>query len=142
MSPWHAQSARGKYCCKPSILIKLEPEFQEDMSRTEDLTAKFRTLSYDHERMISMCRAANERAANAERETNLHKIRLTYVKCILLKESSLIVREIEQLSEIYRRRKLHINKRVLNSNAREQLCKVFVQHTSQNSRRKKRTRTE
>lgn len=52
------------------------------MSRTEDLTAKFRTLSYDHERMLSMCRTANERAANAERETNLHKSRLTYVKYI------------------------------------------------------------
>ncbi|KAF8806893.1 hypothetical protein BYT27DRAFT_7338870 [Phlegmacium glaucopus] len=49
----------------------------EDMSRTEDLTAKFRTLSYDHERMLSMYRTANERAANAERETNLHKSRLT-----------------------------------------------------------------
>ena len=49
------------------------------MSRAEDLTTKLRNLSYDHERMLSMCRAANERAANAERETNLHKSRLTYV---------------------------------------------------------------
>jgi hypothetical protein len=112
------------------------------MSRTEDLTAKFRTLSYDHERMLSMCRTANERAANAERETNLHKSRLTYVKYILLKESSLIVREIGQLSEIFKRRKLHINKQVLNSSAHGQLCKAFAQHTLQNSRRKKRTRTE
>ena len=44
-----------------------------------------------------MCRAANERAANAERETNLHKSRLTYVYYFLLNEGSLIVREIEQL---------------------------------------------
>ena len=102
------------------------------MSRTEDLTAKFRTLSYDHERMISMCRTANERAANAERETNLHKSRLTYVKYILLKGSSLIVREIEQLSEIFKRQNLHINKQVLNSSAHEQLCKAFAQHTLQN----------
>lgn len=56
------------------------------MSRTEDLTAKFRTLSYDHERILSMYRTANEKAANAEREANLHKSRLTYVKYILLKK--------------------------------------------------------
>ena len=112
------------------------------MSRTEDLTAKFRTLSYDHERMISMCRTANERAANAERETNLHKSRLTYVKFILLKESTLIVREIEQLSKIPKRRKLHINKQVLNSSVHGQLCRAFAHHTSRISRRKKRTPTE
>ena len=58
------------------------------MSRTEDLTAKFRTLSYDHERMQSMCRTANEKAANAERETNVHKSRLTYVKHLPLKKGS------------------------------------------------------
>ena len=112
------------------------------MSRTEDLTAKFRTLSYDHERMISMCRTANERAANAERETNLHKSRLTYVNYVLLKESPLTVREVEQLSEIFKRRKVHINKQVLNSSAHGQLCKASAQHTSQNSRKKKRTQTE
>jgi len=56
------------------------------MSRTEDLTAKFRTLSYDHERMLSMYRTANEKVANAEREANLHKSRLTYVKYVLLKK--------------------------------------------------------
>jgi hypothetical protein len=67
------------------------------MSRAEDLTTKFRNLSYDHERMLSMCRTANERAANAEKEANLHKSRLTYVKYIFLKEGSLIVREIELL---------------------------------------------
>ena len=61
------------------------------MSRTEDLTAKFRTLSYDHERMLSMHRTANEKASNAERETSLHKSRLTYVKYALLKKSSLLV---------------------------------------------------
>ncbi|KIM90284.1 hypothetical protein PILCRDRAFT_84369 [Piloderma croceum F 1598] len=48
----------------------------EDMSRAEDLTTKLRTLSYDHERLITMHRAATEKAANAEREMNLHKSRL------------------------------------------------------------------
>ncbi|OSX64473.1 hypothetical protein POSPLADRAFT_1137091 [Postia placenta MAD-698-R-SB12] len=48
----------------------------DDMSRTEDLTTKLRTLSYDHERMMSMYQAATERAANAEREMNVHKSRL------------------------------------------------------------------
>ncbi|KAJ6619949.1 Afadin and alpha-actinin-binding-domain-containing protein [Mycena sp. CBHHK59/15] len=49
----------------------------EDMSRTEDLTTKIRTLSYDHERLMSMYRIATDTAANAEREVNLHKSRLT-----------------------------------------------------------------
>lgn len=49
------------------------------MTRTEELTTKLRTLSYDHERLQSMHRNAMERAANAEREMNLHKSRLTYV---------------------------------------------------------------
>ncbi|KAF7977856.1 hypothetical protein HWV62_2621 [Athelia sp. TMB] len=48
----------------------------EDMSRTEELSTKFKTLSYDHERLISMNKAANEKAANAEREMNMHKSRL------------------------------------------------------------------
>lgn len=47
------------------------------MERTEELTTKLRTLSYDHERLMSMHRTAVERAAKAERETNLHKSRLT-----------------------------------------------------------------
>ncbi|KAF8159368.1 Afadin and alpha-actinin-binding-domain-containing protein [Crassisporium funariophilum] len=49
----------------------------EDMARTEELTTKYRTLSYDHERMLSMYRTATDKAANAEREMNLHKSRLT-----------------------------------------------------------------
>lgn len=49
------------------------------MSRTEELTTKLRILSYDHERLLSMHRNATEKAANAEREMNLHKSRLTYV---------------------------------------------------------------
>ena len=54
---------------------------QEDMSRTEDLATKLRTLSYDHDRLLSIQRAATELAANAERETNLHKARLACVRC-------------------------------------------------------------
>ncbi|KAF8216749.1 Afadin and alpha-actinin-binding-domain-containing protein [Mycena galopus ATCC 62051] len=49
----------------------------DDMTRTEDLTTKLRTLSYDHERLTAMHRTAIETAANAEREANLHKSRLT-----------------------------------------------------------------
>ncbi|KZP17556.1 hypothetical protein FIBSPDRAFT_830338 [Athelia psychrophila] len=48
----------------------------EDMARTEALSTKFKTLSYDHERLVSMNRTANERAANAEREMTMHKSRL------------------------------------------------------------------
>ena len=47
------------------------------MSRTEDLTTKLRTLSYDHERLTSMHKTQTEKAANAEREMNLHKTRMT-----------------------------------------------------------------
>jgi outer membrane murein-binding lipoprotein Lpp len=54
--------------------------FQDDLSRTEDLTTKLRTLSYDHERMSSMYRAASDKSANAEREMNLHKSKLAYVE--------------------------------------------------------------
>ena len=49
------------------------------MSRTEELTTKLRTLSYDHERLTSMYKTQTEKAANAEREMNLHKTRMTYV---------------------------------------------------------------
>ena len=45
------------------------------MSRTEDLSAKLRTLSYDHERLKSMYKTETEKAANAEREMNLQKTR-------------------------------------------------------------------
>jgi hypothetical protein len=55
------------------------------MSRTEDLTTKLRTLSYDHERLMTMYRTATDIAANAEREANLHKSRLT---CVLLRVDS------------------------------------------------------
>ncbi|KAJ3555581.1 hypothetical protein NM688_g2497 [Phlebia brevispora] len=51
----------------------------DDMSRTEELSTKIRTLSYDHERLQSMYRAATEKAANAEREASLHKSRLANV---------------------------------------------------------------
>ncbi|KAI0773249.1 Afadin and alpha-actinin-binding-domain-containing protein [Trametes elegans] len=48
----------------------------DDMSRTEELTTKLRTLSYDHERLTSMYKAESDKAVNAEREMNLHKSRL------------------------------------------------------------------
>lgn len=46
------------------------------MSRTEDLTTKLRTLSYDHERLTSMYKTEAEKSGNAEREMNTHKSRL------------------------------------------------------------------
>jgi hypothetical protein len=52
------------------------------MARTEDLTTRLRTLAYDHERLMTMYRTATDTAANAERETSLHKSRLTYVLLI------------------------------------------------------------
>jgi hypothetical protein len=46
------------------------------MDRAEQLSTKFRTLSYDYERLSARQRDAVERAANAEREMNLHKSKL------------------------------------------------------------------
>ncbi|KAJ6527277.1 Afadin and alpha-actinin-binding-domain-containing protein [Mycena vulgaris] len=58
-------------------LLGLLSQRVEDMSRTEDLTTRLRTLAYDHERLMTMYRTATDAAANAERETSLHKSRLT-----------------------------------------------------------------
>jgi hypothetical protein len=46
------------------------------MKRVEDLGSKYRTLSYEHESLSTRLRDATDRAANAERETNVHKSRL------------------------------------------------------------------
>ncbi|EJF56270.1 hypothetical protein DICSQDRAFT_71856 [Dichomitus squalens LYAD-421 SS1] len=61
----------------------------DDMTRTEDLTTKLRTLSYDHERLTSMYKTEKETAANAEREMNLHKSRAsTASKSLLSSENA------------------------------------------------------
>ncbi|KAH6915778.1 Afadin and alpha-actinin-binding-domain-containing protein [Coprinopsis sp. MPI-PUGE-AT-0042] len=57
-------------------LLSLLGQRMQDMSRTEDLSTKLRTLQYDHQRLNSMHRTAVETAANAEREMNLHKSKL------------------------------------------------------------------
>ncbi|KAF6761811.1 Afadin and alpha-actinin-binding-domain-containing protein [Ephemerocybe angulata] len=57
-------------------LLKLLGDRMTDMARTEELTTKLRTLSYEHERLSSMHRSAVDKAANAEREANLHKSKL------------------------------------------------------------------
>ncbi|KAJ3506379.1 hypothetical protein NLJ89_g6903 [Agrocybe chaxingu] len=66
------ESARVVKC-----LLALLSQRVEDMSRTEDLATKVRTISYDLERMRSMQRAGAEKAANAEREMNLYKSKMT-----------------------------------------------------------------
>ncbi|KAH7890897.1 Afadin and alpha-actinin-binding-domain-containing protein [Phlebopus sp. FC_14] len=57
-------------------LLAMLSQRVNDMSRTEDLSTKLRTLSYEHERVTAMHHAATERAANAEREINVFKSRL------------------------------------------------------------------
>ncbi|THH17444.1 hypothetical protein EW146_g3361 [Bondarzewia mesenterica] len=57
-------------------LFSMLSQRMEDMNRTEELTTKLRTLSYDHERLLSMHRTAVEKSASSERETNLFKSRL------------------------------------------------------------------
>ena len=50
---------------------------QEDMTRTEDLTTKLRTLSYDYEQSRTMHGAATETAESAEREAAVAQAKLT-----------------------------------------------------------------
>ncbi|OJA18318.1 hypothetical protein AZE42_02805 [Rhizopogon vesiculosus] len=70
-------------------LLAMLSQRVNDMSRTEDLSTKIRTLSYDHERLIGMHRSATEKAANAEREMNLYKSRLaTAAKVLTASESA------------------------------------------------------
>lgn len=65
------------------------------MARTEELATELRTLKYDHERLSSMHRTASEKAANFEREMNVHKSRLGYVVLPrLILELTLIYRAI------------------------------------------------
>ena len=49
------------------------------MQRTEDLSTKLRTLSYDYERLMTMHKAASATAAEAEREVSTMKSKLTWV---------------------------------------------------------------
>jgi hypothetical protein len=46
------------------------------MKRAEDLTTKFRTLSYDYENLTSRHKDAVEKSAHSEREMNVYKSRL------------------------------------------------------------------
>ncbi|KAG9313138.1 hypothetical protein JVU11DRAFT_6588 [Chiua virens] len=57
-------------------LLAMLSQRVSDMSRAEELSTKLRTLSYDHERLMSMHRASTETALNAEREVNMYKSRL------------------------------------------------------------------
>ena len=49
------------------------------MNRAEELATKLRTLSYDHDRLLSIHKDVKEKAADAERELNTQKTKLTYV---------------------------------------------------------------
>ena len=58
------------------------------MNRTEELTTKFRTLSYDHERLMSMHRDANEKAYNVSdlirRAVGIPTVKREIAKCDVL----------------------------------------------------------
>ncbi|KAI0036208.1 Afadin and alpha-actinin-binding-domain-containing protein [Vararia minispora EC-137] len=58
-------------------LFAMLSQRMEDMNRTEELTTKLRTLSYDHERLLSLYKSALENAASAEREASSLKSKLT-----------------------------------------------------------------
>lgn len=107
------------------------------MSRAEELTTKLRTLSYDHERMVSMYRTATDKGANAEREMNLHKSRLAYVHSLFQIQIRLIYC-LELHSKLFRHPRMHINKPQPNSNAHVFRSKVSGLRTTQKLKRKKR----
>jgi hypothetical protein len=46
---------------------------QEDMTRAEQLSTKYKTLSYDHERLIEQHRLTKEATAHAQREMETGK---------------------------------------------------------------------
>lgn len=80
------------------------------MSRIEELTAKYRTISYDLERMRSMHCSEVEKAANAEREMNLNKSKLAYVHGLTLADFSDISGGTVHHLGIYKLRKIYRNK--------------------------------
>ncbi|KDQ19658.1 hypothetical protein BOTBODRAFT_28227 [Botryobasidium botryosum FD-172 SS1] len=57
-------------------LLGMLSQRMEDMSRTEDLNTKLRTLSYDHERLNGMHKLAKEQATHAECEAEAAKSKL------------------------------------------------------------------
>lgn len=61
-------------CCSRRKLLK--SLCQEDLQRTEDLSTKLRTLSYDYERLMSMHKSATAATAEAEREASTMKSKL------------------------------------------------------------------
>ncbi|KAH0836788.1 Afadin and alpha-actinin-binding-domain-containing protein [Lanmaoa asiatica] len=70
-------------------LLAMLSQRVSDMSRTEELSTKLRTLSYDHERLMGMHRSSTEQALNAEREVNMYKSRLaTAARSLQSSESS------------------------------------------------------
>ncbi|TRM58710.1 Afadin and alpha-actinin-binding-domain-containing protein [Schizophyllum amplum] len=70
-------------------LLAMLSQRVEDMSRTEDLSTRLRTLNYDHERLKSMHNTAEEKAASAEREMNAYKSRLaTATKALQASETA------------------------------------------------------
>ncbi|KAK0239281.1 Afadin and alpha-actinin-binding-domain-containing protein [Armillaria nabsnona] len=60
-------------------LMELLGQRMKDMSRAEELATELRTLRYDHERIKSMHSNAAEKAANFEREMNVHKSKLNAI---------------------------------------------------------------
>lgn len=78
----YARPTSGECSCRDSFFfVSLSyissSHTQEDMTRTEDLTTKLRTLSYDYERLRTMHSAATETAESAEREAAAARAKLT-----------------------------------------------------------------
>ncbi|EJD41752.1 hypothetical protein AURDEDRAFT_153111 [Auricularia subglabra TFB-10046 SS5] len=67
-----AGSAKAVVKC----IMGLLSQRANDVSRTEELTTKYRNLSYDHERLLSLHRTQLEKTARAEQDTQRFKARL------------------------------------------------------------------
>ncbi|KAI0071156.1 hypothetical protein K474DRAFT_1652846 [Panus rudis PR-1116 ss-1] len=69
----------------------------DDMNRTEELSTKLRTLSYEHERLGSLYKSTTEKASNAGREVHTQKSRLASLQQALSNSENAHKRTLAEL---------------------------------------------
>jgi hypothetical protein len=112
--------------------LKLRFYYQDDMSRTEQLSTKLRTLTYDFQRMSGMQQTAQEASEKAEREMNLHKSKMQSVQTSTLCISRSMYIRLELPIGHYRQQKRLTSKRPRSFLVSEQHFKVYAPHIKAN----------
>jgi len=69
-------SQRAVSSCCATCKSVVDDVLQNDVKRTEELTSKYRSLGYDHERLLSMHGAQQKQTARAEEDVQRFKARL------------------------------------------------------------------